>query len=126
MNRCFLGVVILVVFLVLGIFVGVAMDSTHLQIAEKLKEASVLVLGQAPERGMALAKSAFADWEKSWEKTASVADHAPMDEIDGLFAQLQSFEKPEDAAHYSATCAQLSKLVEAMAEAHRLSWWSLL
>ena len=126
MNRCFFGVLILVVFLMLGIFASVAMDNIHLPIAEKLKDASVLALGKTPQKGIALANSAFADWEKSWEITASMADHVPMDEIDSLFAQLKAFEKPEEAAHFSATCAQLSKLVEAMAEAHRLCWWSLL
>lgn len=126
MNRCVLGIVILVFFLVLGLFVGAAMDSTHLAIAEKLEEASQLVLTEDFSEGTRLAKQAKTDWEDCWKQTASVADHAPMDEIDGLFAQLKSFESPEEAVHYSATCAQLAKLVEAMAEAHRLSLENLL
>ena len=126
MNRCILGILILAIFLVLGLGIAWGMDTMHLDVADDLSLASRQVISGNWEEGVTLAKRAKGEWEKNWQKTACVADHAPMDEIDGLFAQLQAFEKPEEAVHYSATCAELSKLVEAMADAHRFSWWNLL
>ena len=126
MKRLWLGISLLALFFSLSLFVGGAMDKTHLEIAEKLRSAADLVLEENYALGQAQAQSAKKAWDKSWGWTAAVADHAPMDEIDGLFAQLKAFEKPEDGAHYAATCAQLAKLVEAMAEAHRLSLENLL
>ena len=126
MSRFVLGILILAVFLGLGFGVAFGMDAMHLDVAENLSIAARQVISGQWESGVALAKGAKADWEKNWGRTACVADHAPMDEIDGLFAQLQAFESPEEAVHYSATCAQLSKLVAAVADAHRFSWWNLL
>lgn len=126
MNRCILGVLILAIFLMLGLWIAWGMDQMHLDVADNLSLASRQVISGQWEEGIALAKQAKTDWDRNWEKTACVADHAPMDEIDGLFAQLQAFETPEEAVHYSATCAQLSRLVEAVADAHRLNWWNLL
>ncbi len=126
MNRFVLGVVILAVFLALGLGVAWEMDGMHLDVSDNLSLAARQVISGQWETGVSLAKKAKADWEKNWQKTACVADHAPMDEIDGLFAQLQAFENPEEAVHYASVCAQLSTLVEAMAEAHQFSWWNLL
>ena len=126
MKRLWLGISLLALFFIGSLLIGLAMDSAHLEIAEKLHNAADLVLEENYAMGQEQAQSAKAKWEKCWSWTAAVADHAPMDEIDGLFAQLKAFESPEDGVHYAATCAQLSKLVEAMAEAHRLSLENLL
>ena len=126
MNRFILGIAILAIFLMLGLGVAWGMDEMHLDVSDNLSLAAEQVIAGDWEKGVDLAKQAKTEWEKNWQKTACVADHAPMDEIDGLFAQLDAFEKPEEAVHYAATCAQLSKLVEAMADAHRLSFWNLL
>lgn len=126
MKRFWLGTSLLIFFLALGLVVSVAMDSAHLEIAEDLETASSLVLEESFSQGWALAKKAQSRWQACWSWTAAVADHAPMDEIDGLFAQLTAFEDPEDKVHYAATCAQLAQLVEAMAQAHRLSLENLL
>lgn len=126
MNRFLLGVAILLIFLLLGIWVAEDMDNIHLDIARHLEQASGQVLSGDWKQATRLAEEAKNGWEKNWKKTACVADHTPMDEIDGLFVQLKAFEKEQEAVHYASTCAQLSKLVQAMAEAHSFSWWSLL
>ena len=126
MKRLWLGISLLTLFLTTSLLIGCAMDRTHLEIAEKLQNAAELVLQDHAALGKEQAQSAKAQWEKSWSWTAAVADHAPMDEIDGLFAQLKAYENPEDKTHYAATCLQLVKLVEAVAEAHRLSLQNLL
>jgi len=49
-----------------------------------------------------------------------------MDEIDSLFAQLEVFRQAGLWGDFSACCRRLSRLIEAMAEAHSLTWWNLL
>ena len=126
MGRFWLGVCLLAVFLGLGLWVGHAMESTHEAVAQTLDEATQQTLSGDLEKGKTLAQQAFADWERNWHGVASVADHEPMDEIDGLFAQLEVYGETGQSEDFAAYCARLSKLVTAVGEAHGLSWWNLL
>lgn len=126
MGRFWLGVGILVLFLVLGIWVAHAMDDVHQTIAQTLDDAAAQSLSGDLAEGIALVQQAKSNWQSHWRSTASVADHEPMDEIDGLFAQLEVYGKAGLAADFATYCARLSQLVTAVAEAHALNWWNLL
>lgn len=126
MSRFWIGVFLLVVFLGLGLWVAEAMDSIHMPIAQTLEQAAEDALAGDMESGVAQANAAYREWERYWRGTAAVADHAPMDEIDGLFAQVQSYARAGNAADFAAGCGRLSKLVEAIGEAHAPGWWNLL
>ena len=65
-------------------------------------------------------------WNRGWKKTAVFADHAPMEEINGLFAQLEVYGRRREILSFSAACAELKCQLEAMADAHKLSWENLL
>lgn len=122
MARTALGVGLLIGLLVLGILAGLAMDRIHMPITELLQQAAEQTL----EEGFVTAQKAKALWEKHWRFSAMLADHAPMDEIDSLFAQLEAFRQGGLGVDFSACCLRLSRLIEAMAEAHSLTWWNLL
>ena len=122
MARTALGVGLLLGPLLLGIFSWMAMDRVHMPIAALLQTAAE----QPLEEGFATSQKAKALWDENWKFSAALADHAPMDEIDGLFAQLNAFRKDGDRVDFSACCLRISQLIEAMAEAHSLSWWNLL
>lgn len=126
MGRFWLGICLLAIFLVLGLWIGKAADDGHAAIAQTLEQAAEKTLAGDLAAGKALAEKAAQQWEKNWHKTASVADHEPMDEIDGLFAQLDVYGKTDRATAFAACCARLAKLVAAVGEAHSLSWWNLL
>ena len=126
MNRGLLGFCILLAFLVLGLWSAKAMTDFHEPISTQLEQAAQMALTGDFQQATQTARQAKDQWDTHWGRVALLADHTPMDEIDGLFAQLKALESPEDGVHYAATCAQLSKLVEAMAEAHRLSLENLL
>jgi hypothetical protein len=49
-----------------------------------------------------------------------------MDEIDSAFAQLTYYIQQENRDQFPALCARLAELVDAMADSHRLTWWTLL
>ena len=122
MGRTALGIGILVALLLLGLFAWSAMDRVHLPIAALLQKAAA----QPLEEGWGTAREAKALWEKYWRFSAILADHAPMDEIDGLFAQLEAFRAAGLSGDFSACCLRLSMLIEAMSEVHSLTWWNLL
>lgn len=126
MGRLWLGLGILAVFLGLGLYVGAAADGTHQQISGVLDQAAQEALAGDLEAGVALAQQAHHRWQKNWHSTAAVADHAPMDEIDGIFNQAFAFAESGSAGDFAACCARLSGLVAAVGEAHSLSWWNLL
>ena len=122
MARTALGVGILIVLFLFGLFSWLTMDRVHMPIAQLLQKAAE----QSPEEGLATAKEAKALWEKYWRFSAALADHAPMDEIDGLFARLEAFTETKNAEAFAAYCKQLAKLITATAEAHRFTWWNIL
>lgn len=126
MARFWIGIGLLAVFLTLGIWVTVAMEDIHEPLAQLLNEAAEEALEGDMEDAAELADQAHRRWEHYRKGTASVADHMPMDEIDGLFAQVQTFARAGRAEDFAAGCARLAKLVGAMSEAHGLGWWNLL
>lgn len=124
--RFWIGIGLLAVFLALGLWVTAVMEDIHEPMAELLEEAAQEALEGDLTEAAELADQAHRRWERYRKGTASVADHAPMDEIDGLFAQTQTFARAGQWQDFAASCARLSKLVEAMSEAHGLGWWNLL
>lgn len=124
MGKYWLGASLLAVLLLFGIWVFIDTDQTLLPIADALEQASEQVLSGEMSSGVALAQGAMQRWNARWHATAVFADHAPMDEIDGLFAQLDSYRTwPEQ---YAACCARIAQLIYAMAEAHSPAWWNVL
>lgn len=126
MKRFLLGIAILAVFLGLGLWTWQVMDHLHMDISQTLEQAAAQVLAGQTEQGISLALQAHERWQKNWHLTAFLADHAPMDEIDALFAQALCYADTGNTADFVSHCAQLAMLVEAVGEAHALSWWNLL
>ena len=126
MKRIWIGIGLLAALLVAGIWVAESMEDSHLPGAQDLRRASELVLEEDWSKAEALTKRARDKWEKKWRMTASVADHEPMDQIDGMFAELKVYAKVKDEVAYSGTCAHLAELMEALGHAHSFNWWNLL
>ena len=126
MARFWLGVILLIALLVAGLWIAGATGSSQENIAGILEQAQEKILAGELAAGNALVQEALSLWQKSWHGTASVVDHAPMDEVDGLFAQLQAYSAAGQTHHMAAYCARLSLLIEAIGESQSLTWWNLL
>lgn len=126
MKRCWLGVGILLVLLLLSLWVTAVMGDIHEPISFSMKAAGEAALAEDWETAEALATDARTIWYQNRPFTASVADHAPMDEIDTLFARLTVAARNGDAAEFADLCARLSVLLHAMAEGHQALWWNVL
>ena len=123
MKRIWLGVGILLGLLVLGILVIHTVDRQLGKIAETLEQASE---AQNWEEAVSLAQKARLDWDQKRKLMATLADHAGLDEIDGLFAETAVYQKRRAETDHAAVCAQLSESIRALEENHSLSLWNLL
>lgn len=126
MKRCWIGLGLLIVLLAGSIAVTWRMGRCHEPMTEAVTQAAERALDGDWGNALSLTEKARASWEKSWGISAAFADHEPMEEINGLFAELEVYAKARDGTGYAAVCAQLRTALEAMGEAHGFVWWNLL
>ena len=126
MKRIWIGIVLLGLLLIGGIGTGEFMEQAHDPVARDVRQAGEVVLRDQWELAQALVKRAQDRWEEKWPVTAAIADHEPMDEIDALFAQLKTYAAAKEEIAYSAACAHLASLLEAMSHSHSCNWWNLM
>lgn len=123
MSRTLFGILLLVCLLIFGFIVSVVLQKLQTPVSAQLEAAAQQALSGNLEGGYITARTAHQHWLDRWRVTAAFSDHAPMDEIDGLFGQLYAYGNTED---FAACCRRISLLVEAVWEAHELTWWNLL
>ena len=126
MVRGWLGAGILAVFLVLGLVTADAMDNAHLPTGELLEEAADKALNGEFEQGVSLGMEAKFRWDRQWNGTAALADHSPMDDVDALFGEMEIYARAGEEPHFAACCQELSQRLQAIAGAHKFSWWNVL
>lgn len=126
MARGWLGAGLLAVFLILGMVVAVCAGNAHQPTGELLEQAAEKTLAGDFAAGVALGMQARERWQRQWNGTAAIADHSPMDEVDALFAEMEIYARTEEAPHFAACCKELAQRLQAIADAHRFSWWNVL
>ena len=123
MRRFGFGIALLVMLLLCSLAIWWGMEGLHRPIVRELTRAAAL----AEENGPAAKETAMQakdQWQRNWHFTAAVADHTPMEEIDDLFAELETYAP--DSQEFTICCRKLIRRTAAMAQAQGLSWWSLL
>lgn len=125
-KRFFFGLGILVLFLVLGLLASWGMQRMTEPVSQLLEQAADAILSGDTEQGKVLARKAEKCWRSAWRKMALTADHSPMDEIDGLFAQIHFYAQADEGEQLGACCTRVAELVEAISEAHALTGWNIL
>ncbi len=126
MKRFWLGTSILAALLVISALACIAMDCIHSPIADDLELAAQAATAEDWTRAEKLVHSAHSRWKKYWCLTAAMADHTPMDELDGLFGELEIYLQARELPHFAVTGKHLSELARAMADSHLPVWWNLL
>ena len=126
MKRLWLGVGLLLVLLAAGITVTRVMDNIHTPISEKMAQAAEAARTDDLEKANLLIGQAKSDWDRCRNFSAAVADHEPMEQIDGLFAAAQLYGILHENEDCAAACARLAALTQAMGESHSFTWWNLL
>lgn len=125
-RRFWFGLGILVLFLALGLWTAWGMEHMHRPVTQQLEQAARTALEGDAETAAQQARVARDIWQQGRGLTAAVADHEPMEEIDGLFAQAEVYAHAGENTEFAAYCTRIARLVEAVGEAHRLNWQNLL
>ena len=126
MKRLWLGAGLLLLFLLLGILLTFSFSRIHRPMADTLGSAAKQALEGQWEAACADARNARERWEKYRNFTAAVADHAPLEEMDALFSQIEVYIRMNWQGEFAALCMQLSQMAAAMEESQALTWWTLL
>ena len=126
MNRVYWGIGILLTLLLLSSGIWWGMDRIHKDIWVLLQQAQTAAEAEDWQSAGEYARQADARWQRYHHVTAAFADHTPMDELDGLFAELTVFGENQESPHFEATCARLILLTQAMADNHGIPWWNVL
>lgn len=125
-KRFYLGLVILLILLALGIGTAWGMQSMHEPVQTLLEDAARLASEDKMEEALPLARKAYARWEQYHSLTASLADHSPMDDTDTLFQEMLVYGQMAEIPHFVACCRELTVMTEAMYDAHAFSLKNLL
>ncbi len=126
MTRFIIGLITLSLLLAIGLFVATATGRAYTPVIALLEQAADTALNGSFEDAVSKAQEAKNLWDKHKGKTATVADHTPMEEIDQLFTEAEIYAKSEEKPHFAACCAQLASAVQNMADAHAMNLWNLL
>ena len=126
MKRLWIGVILLLLLLGVGIWATAFADRANTQIADTLSQARQAAEADDRVRAADLLQTARAEWERRHHIMAILSDHEPMEEIEGLFAQLEVWSENWDSTAFCVCCAALESMVRAVGEAQSVSWWSLL
>ena len=126
MNRLHLGIGLLGVLLAAGIATTCLFHHIFTPLAQTLEEAGSIALAGNWEQAQDLAQQAYTTWLRFRNITAAAADHAPLEQIEQLFSNLQVYQTLGLRSEFAAICAQLAQMAAAMEEAQAAHWWSLL
>ena len=121
MKRIWFGAALLAALLVLGFCSSAFMERTHSAQAKDLSRASELALEGNWSGAENFAAAARREWDRKRGLVAGLCDHGPMDQVEGLFSQLEVYASTRDAAAFSSTCVYLVEQLKALGKSHSLN-----
>jgi len=124
MKRSWMGFVLLLILLLLGLFSTWKMKTIHEPIQVQLQQAAYWSSMEDWETAEAFFQRAEKNWRKSENFRACFADHNPIEDIDAAFAMLQVYCAAEEETAFEGACRELARKVAAVGEAHALVWWN--
>lgn len=126
MKRGWIGVALLLILLAGGGASAWSLSRKLEPMGTAMEQAAEAALSGDWEKAGSVKQQVQKRWECQWHGTAAFSDHGPMEAIDGLFAQLDVYEKAGETLGFAAVCGELSRQLAALGEAHVPNWWNLL
>ena len=120
MKRSWIGLLLLLVLLAVGLLSAWAMEEVHEPVSEHLEEASEAALAGQWGKAAFLVAAAQRNWENWKLLRTALADHGPSEEIEALFAVLEVYGTAREEVAFSALCREMAEKIEAIGEAHGL------
>ena len=118
MKRIWFGAALLALMLALGLLSSAIMEKTWQTQSENLNRAASLVAEGDWMGARQLQNEAQMEWERKQLLVAALCRHEPIDQIDGLFAQLEVFSEARRAVSFGSTCVYLSRQLDSLGQSH--------
>ena len=126
MKRSWMGLVLLVILFFLSVLTAWAMARIQEPVARDLELAARYGAEENWPQAERHARAAAEAWKK-WNRLRSCfADHGPVEEIDGSLAALEVYLGQRERTAFCAACADLSRQIQAVGDAHGLVWWNVM
>lgn len=125
MKKLWVGVGILAALLAVAIGGAMVLGHAHAELADGLEQAAEA----APtdwQNACALAQSAQNNFLRHRHWIAAFVEHEPLEEITGLFDQLDLAQREQNPEKFAALCLQIAAICTALEESHMPFWWNLL
>ncbi len=126
MKRFWIGVVLLIGLLAGGIWLSTGLSDIHENLSWQLAQASAAAAQGDWERANGYLSQAGQNWQRYRPVTAAFTDHAPLEELERLFAQAEICRSLSLEADCAYVCSSLSQICKAIAESMELPWWNML
>lgn len=126
MKRSWIGFGLLLWILAVSLLTTAFMTRAHEEVALDLRQSARCAQAgdwENAERFLNLSRSR---WERQAHIRSCLMDHTPAEEMDAAFEVLEIYRQAKDPTAYRAACADLTSRMEALAEAHTLTWWNLM
>ena len=126
MKHVWVGAVLLAALLFGGLLLNTGLQRMNGALPGELKKAAEASLAGNWTRADGIMETVRSRWEKNREITASLTDHALLEEVDCLFSELMVYREQHLGSEYAAVCMCLARRIEAVLESQSLRWWHLL
>ena len=126
MKQVWVGIGLLAALLLGGIWVGKSLEQAHSKQILDLSHASDAARDENWTRAEAYLTRVTKEWESQRGLQAALHRHDPLEQIDGLFAQLKAQLNCRDREGFCANCALLEKCLENLPQSHCFRWRNLL
>jgi thioredoxin-like negative regulator of GroEL len=126
MKRFWIGITVLTLLLILGIFSTVLLSRSHLPIRDTLEQAAVAALAGDLGQADQLLKKAKVQWDRNRLWAAALVEHGVLEEAECLFAEAEVYAKAANRQALAAACARLAQIMDTIAQSHQTSWQNVL
>lgn len=125
MSRFRIGLALLLVLIGVCLFSQLRMATIQKPIAQQISQAEKY----AAREDWLKAAHAVTDARNAWEEhrtfVSALADHQPLEDIECLFAMLDTYAEEQDETEFRAACQDLHRRILAVKEAQEFNLGSL-
>lgn len=124
--RFWCGVGILGTFLAVGLWINGSAERLCSSVCDDLEQAVRAADAGEEEKAAQGLQQAKTGWQRRRQLAMTLADHRIIEQIDGIFAQVEGYLTNGRAVDAAAWCRRLIQLVGAVGDEHRLNLENLL
>ena len=126
MKRLWLGLGLVALILVAGVFLEQCLEGRHHPQAEALEQAADWARQENWQMARELLTRTRQDWQEHRDLVAALVHHGILDDIDVCFAKLEVYAAEGSRTEFCAGCAGLALQLRNLPKSHGFDWWNSL